>query len=66
MGILEEGCELTVFVVWWAVSMLHGRGTGGLQVLPKGSSDWQWIRPIDGYAVCNVGDTLSVYTGGIL
>lgn len=38
--------------------MLHGRGTGGLQVLPPGSTEWQWIRPIRGHAVCNVGDTL--------
>ncbi|CEQ41406.1 SPOSA6832_03107 [Sporobolomyces salmonicolor] len=46
-----------------AVSMLHGRGCGGLQVLPPGTSKWQHIRPLPGHAVCNVGDTLSVYSG---
>ncbi|TNY21411.1 hypothetical protein DMC30DRAFT_416084 [Rhodotorula diobovata] len=48
-----------------AVSMLHGRGCGGLQVLPPGTSKWQHIRPLPGHAVCNVGDTLSVYSGNI-
>ncbi|GAA5884412.1 hypothetical protein JCM6882_005241 [Rhodosporidiobolus microsporus] len=46
-------------------SMLHGRGCGGLQVLPPGTSKWQNIRPLPGHAVCNVGDTLSVYSGNI-
>jgi isopenicillin N synthase-like dioxygenase len=45
--------------------MLHGRGCGGLQVLPPGSSKWQHIRPLPGHAVCNVGDTLAVYSGNI-
>ncbi|GAA5852360.1 hypothetical protein JCM9279_001174 [Rhodotorula babjevae] len=47
------------------ISMLHGRGCGGLQVLPPGTSKWQHIRPLPGHAVCNVGDTLSVYSGNI-
>lgn len=38
--------------------MLHGRGTGGLQVLPPGTTEWQYIKPLKGHAVCNVGDTL--------
>ena len=46
-------------------SMLHGRGCGGLQVLPPGTSKWQHIRPLPGHAVCNVGDTLAVYSGNI-
>ncbi|KAK4058627.1 hypothetical protein OIO90_000071 [Microbotryomycetes sp. JL221] len=46
-------------------SMLHGRGTGGLQVLPPGTSEWQYIKPLPDHAVCNVGDTLNVFTGGI-
>lgn len=41
--------------------MLHARGTGGLQVLPPGSVDWQWIKPLPGHAVCNVGDTLGPF-----
>ncbi|KAK4046710.1 hypothetical protein OIO90_006463 [Microbotryomycetes sp. JL221] len=47
-------------------SMLHSRGCGGLQVLPPGSEEWYYIKPMPGMAVCNVGDTLSVYTGGLL
>ncbi|PRQ78046.1 Clavaminate synthase-like protein [Rhodotorula toruloides] len=47
------------------LSMLHGRGCGGLQVLPPGTSKWQHIRPLPGHAVCNVGDTLSVFSGNI-
>lgn len=39
-------------------SLLHGRGTGGLQVLTPGSEEWQYIKPLEGCAVCNVGDTL--------
>ncbi|KAK4053176.1 hypothetical protein OIV83_001911 [Microbotryomycetes sp. JL201] len=46
-------------------SMLHGRGTGGLQVLPPGTTEWQYIKPLPGHAVCNVGDTLNVFSGGI-
>ncbi|BGP38552.1 hypothetical protein JCM10450v2_002501 [Rhodotorula kratochvilovae] len=34
-------------------------------VLPPGSTQWQSIRPLPGHAVCNVGDTLSVYSGNI-
>ncbi|GAA6037219.1 hypothetical protein JCM8097_008627 [Rhodosporidiobolus ruineniae] len=55
-----------IFPTLSCVSMLHGRGCGGLQVLPPGTSTWQNIRPLPGHAVCNVGDTLSVYSGNIL
>lgn len=41
--------------------MLHGRGTGGLQVLPPGTTEWQFIKPLKGHAVCNVGDTLGEF-----
>ncbi|GJN87345.1 hypothetical protein Rhopal_000294-T1 [Rhodotorula paludigena] len=34
-------------------------------VLPPGTSKWQHIRPLPGHAVCNVGDTLSVYSGNL-
>jgi len=56
---------LTLLPSSLAVSMLHGRGCGGLQVLPPGTTKWQHIRPLPGHAVCNVGDTLSVYSGNI-
>lgn len=45
--------------------MLHHRGTGGLQVLPPGTTKWQYIKPLPGLAVCNVGDTLCPYTSSL-
>ncbi|KAL8290484.1 hypothetical protein RQP46_002742 [Phenoliferia psychrophenolica] len=47
-------------------TVLHARGTGGLQVLPPGSPDWQWVKPLDGHVICNIADALSVFSGGIL
>ncbi|KAI5116024.1 hypothetical protein M0805_002261 [Coniferiporia weirii] len=48
-----------------SLSFLHNR-LGGLQVLPPGSETWQYIRPLPGHAVCNVGDALTLFSGGIL
>ncbi|KIJ46868.1 hypothetical protein M422DRAFT_164750 [Sphaerobolus stellatus SS14] len=48
-----------------SISFLHNR-LGGLQVLPPGSDRWQYIRPIPGHAICNVGDALHILSGGIL
>ena len=52
-----------------SLSFLHNR-LGGLQVLPRGSSnieeDWVYVRPIIGHAICNIGDNLTLYSGGIL
>jgi len=50
-------------------SFLFNRMVGGLQVLVPGSKsadDWQYIRPLEGHAVCNLGDCASIYSGGIL
>ena len=48
-----------------SLSFLHNR-LGGLQVLPPGSDRWQYVRPLPGHAICNVGDTLTIFSGGIL
>jgi len=48
-----------------SLSFLHNR-LGGLQVLPPGYEEWQYIRPLPGHAICNVGDALSIFSGGIL
>ncbi|KAK0505609.1 hypothetical protein EDD18DRAFT_340388 [Armillaria luteobubalina] len=48
-----------------SLSFLHNR-LGGLQVLPPGYEVWQYVKPIPGYAICNVGDALSLFSGGIL
>ena len=39
---------------------------GGLQVLPPGSSEWMYVRPLPGHAICNVGDALTLFSGGVL
>jgi len=50
-----------------SISFLVNR-LGGLQVLVPNSntSEWKYVKPIDGYAICNIGDTLSILSGGIL
>ena len=72
-------------------TILHNR-TGGLQVLPPGSTEWYYVKacthhvpclsmaamprdslrthlarqPIPGFAICNIGDALNIFSGGIL
>ncbi|KAF8526839.1 Clavaminate synthase-like protein [Hysterangium stoloniferum] len=49
-----------------SLSILHHNVLGGLQVLVPGTQTWQYIKPLPGHAICNIGDSLSVYSGGIL
>ncbi|KAG6332155.1 hypothetical protein ID866_6936 [Astraeus odoratus] len=48
-----------------SLSFLHNI-LGGLQVLPGGETEWKYVKPIPGHAICNVGDALAVFSGGIL
>lgn len=48
-----------------SLSFLHNR-LGGLQVYPPGTEQWFYIKPIPGHAICNVGDALALFSGGIL
>lgn len=48
-----------------SLSFLHNR-LGGLQVLPPGSTEWQYVRPLPGHAICNIGDALTILSGGLL
>ncbi|KAF9444536.1 Clavaminate synthase-like protein [Macrolepiota fuliginosa MF-IS2] len=48
-----------------SLSFLHNR-LGGLQVLVPGAETWQYVKPIPNHAICNVGDALSIFSGGIL
>ncbi|CAL1694633.1 unnamed protein product [Somion occarium] len=48
-----------------SLSMVHNR-LGGLQVMPPNSDRWYYIKPLPRHAVCNVGDTLALFSGGIL
>ncbi|KAG6829272.1 hypothetical protein H0H92_005092 [Tricholoma furcatifolium] len=48
-----------------SLSFLHNR-LGGLQVLPPGVEDWQYVKPLPGHAICNLGDAMALFSGGIL
>ncbi|RXW12411.1 hypothetical protein EST38_g13442 [Candolleomyces aberdarensis] len=49
-----------------SISILFNK-LGGLQVLTPGTKDeWKYVKPIPGYAICNIGDTLDFLSGGIL
>ncbi|KIK63557.1 hypothetical protein GYMLUDRAFT_40603 [Collybiopsis luxurians FD-317 M1] len=48
-----------------SLSFLHNR-VGGLQVLPPGVDEWQYVKPVPGLAICNIGDALTILSGGIL
>ncbi|KAJ7721834.1 hypothetical protein DFH07DRAFT_760243 [Mycena maculata] len=47
------------------LSIVHNR-LGGLQVLPPGTEQWQYVKPIPGHVICNIGDALTILSGGIL
>ena len=64
--IVEKGkAALGAHTDFGSLSFLHNR-LGGLQVLPPGVEDWQFVRPLPGHAICNVGDALTLFSGGIL
>ncbi|KAH9041818.1 Clavaminate synthase-like protein [Lactarius hengduanensis] len=46
-------------------SFLHNR-LGGLQVLPPGTDEWKYVKPIPGHAICNLGDAMAIFSAGIL
>ncbi|CAK5275904.1 unnamed protein product [Mycena citricolor] len=52
-----------------SLSFLHNR-LGGLQVLVPGADPenggWQYVKPLEGCAICNIGDSLALFSGGIL
>ncbi|EJF60000.1 Clavaminate synthase-like protein [Dichomitus squalens LYAD-421 SS1] len=61
----EEKLFLTAHTDFGSLSFLHNR-LGGLQVLPPGSDKWLYVKPLPGHAICNIGDTLNIFSGGIL
>jgi len=48
-----------------SLSFLHNI-LGGLQVLVPGTQTWQYVKPLPGHAICNIGDSLAIYSGGVL
>ncbi|KIP06079.1 hypothetical protein PHLGIDRAFT_58502, partial [Phlebiopsis gigantea 11061_1 CR5-6] len=60
-----ERAALGAHTDFGSLSFLHNK-LGGLQVYPPGADGWYYIRPIPGHAICNVGDALALFSGGIL
>ncbi|KAK5999593.1 hypothetical protein QM012_005250 [Aureobasidium pullulans] len=48
-----------------SVTVLFNR-LGGLQVLPPGSNEWCYVKPLRGHAVINLGDAMVKFSAGIL
>ncbi|KIY46148.1 Clavaminate synthase-like protein [Fistulina hepatica ATCC 64428] len=48
-----------------SLTFLHNR-LGGLQVLPPGSDTWKYVKPLPGHAICNLGDAVAIFSGGIV
>ncbi|KAI0763165.1 hypothetical protein BC629DRAFT_981716 [Irpex lacteus] len=64
-GSAPDKVALSPHTDFGSLSILYNK-TGGLQVLPPGYSDYQYIKPLPGHAICNIGDALSILSGGIL
>ncbi|KAI0315077.1 hypothetical protein OF83DRAFT_1174175 [Amylostereum chailletii] len=47
-------------------SFLHHNRLGSLQVLLPGTEDWKYVKPLPGHAICNLGDAMTIFSGGIL
>ncbi|KAJ3992789.1 Clavaminate synthase-like protein [Lentinula boryana] len=61
----EEQLAIGAHTDFGSISLLHNV-LGGLQVLPPSTKEWIYIKPIDGHIICNLGDALSVFSGGLL
>ncbi|KAN0140119.1 Clavaminate synthase-like protein [Lactarius tabidus] len=48
-----------------SLSFLHN-WLGGLQVLPPGTDEWKYVKPMPGHAICNLGDAMAIFSAGIL
>ncbi|KAF7967846.1 hypothetical protein HWV62_32888 [Athelia sp. TMB] len=64
-GMSEEQRAIGAHTDFGSLSFLHNR-LGGLQVLVPGTEKWQYIKPIPGHAICNLGDAMALFSGGIL
>jgi len=64
-GMSEERSAIGAHTDFGSLSFLCNR-LGGLQVLVPGAETWQFIKPLPGHAICNVGDALAILSGGIL
>lgn len=64
-GTPEAKAALGAHTDFGSLSFLHNR-LGGLQVMVPGTQRWQYVKPIPGCAICNLGDAMSIFSGGIL
>ncbi|PCH44302.1 Clavaminate synthase-like protein [Wolfiporia cocos MD-104 SS10] len=64
-AVLEEQALLGAHTDFGSLSFLHNR-LGGLQVLAPGTEKWLYVKPIPGHAICNVGDALNIFSGGLI
>ncbi|KDQ63016.1 hypothetical protein JAAARDRAFT_29011 [Jaapia argillacea MUCL 33604] len=48
-----------------SLTFLHNR-IGGLQIQIPGTSQFHYVKPIPGHAICNLGDAMVFFSGGIL
>ncbi|KAI0352451.1 Clavaminate synthase-like protein [Trametes cingulata] len=64
-GIDEAKAALAAHTDFGSLSFLHNR-LGGLQVMVPGTDKWQYVKPIPGHAICNLGDAMTIFSGGLL
>ncbi|KAI9059090.1 Clavaminate synthase-like protein [Trametes sanguinea] len=64
-GIDEAKAALAAHTDFGSLSFLHNR-LGGLQVMVPGTDKWQYVKPIPGHAICNLGDSMTIFSGGLL
>ncbi|KAI7298725.1 Clavaminate synthase-like protein [Hortaea werneckii] len=48
-----------------SITILFNR-LGGLQVLPPGSEEWCYVKPLKGHCIVNLGDAMVKFTAGVL
>lgn len=63
--VLEEQALLGAHTDFGSLSFLHNR-QGGLQVLAPGTERWLYVKPLPDHAICNVGDALNIFSGGLI
>jgi len=61
----QPGLAIGSHTDFGSLSFLHNR-LGGLQVLVPGAETWQYVKPLPGHAICNLGDAMALFSGGIL
>ncbi|CAH6719885.1 hypothetical protein CLIB1444_02S18778 [[Candida] jaroonii] len=44
------------------LTLLYNQKVAGLQI--KNSKGWKYVKPVEGGIICNIGDTLSFWSGG--